>query len=143
MKESKEAALKKLEAVCKSESFQHMSKEGLKSSFGEYNKDNSEINKIKYDYNNNSIAHGTDTPYDAQKAHHMTQKADLEWEQAVVTDTPVHVAIGRTNKEGSNIQSQTQTKKKAALKMVKKAYESGALNEKAYNLAVRNINEGR
>ncbi len=83
MKESKEAALKKLEAVCKSESFQHMSKEGLKSSFGEYNKDNSEINKIKYDYNNNSIAHGTDTPYDAQKAHHMTQKADLEWEQAV------------------------------------------------------------
>ena len=61
MKESKEAALKKLEAVCKSESFQHMSKEGLKSSFGEYNKDNSEINKIKYDYNNNSIAHGTDT----------------------------------------------------------------------------------
>lgn len=80
---------------------------------------------------------------DPQKAKLMAENADLEWEQAVVTDTPVHVAIGRTYKEDSNIQSQTQTKKKAALKMVKDAYERGALNKKAYNLAVRNINEGR
>ena len=37
MRESKEEALMKFKAVRKSESFRRMGKEGLKSSFGEYN----------------------------------------------------------------------------------------------------------
>ena len=78
MRESKEAALKKLEAVCASESFHHMHKEGLKSSFGECKEDNSEINKIMYDYDNNSIAYGTDTPHDPQLAQRMVKQAEAE-----------------------------------------------------------------
>lgn len=60
---------------------------------------------------------------------------------ASFSDTPNHQSAGYEG--GSNIQSLTSNQKRAALKMVKRAYETGALDEKAYNLAVSKINEGR